>query len=370
MNLIVLTSSRADFGIYLPLLNKIKKDSFFQLKIVAFGTHLSNFHGFTINDIIANGFKVTHRIENILASDSQSSIATSMALTSLKLTSIWEEEKDWTDLIICLGDRYEMFAAVASSIPFNIPIAHLHGGEITLGAIDNTFRNCLTMMSNLHFVSTPEYEENIKLMTRNEASTFYVGALSLDNIESLKLLNIEEFKVKYGIDLSFPSVLITFHPETLKPEKNTYFVEELIRALATIEYQLIITMPNADTQGHILREKLQSFVTGNPKAHAIENFGTIGYFSCMRHCSYMLGNTSSGIIEGASFNKYVINLGDRQSGRAKGENILDCTIDKQSILNTISIVKEKGQYNGKNIYFNGGASEKIIEVLKNHKHDF
>ncbi len=363
VNIIVLTSSRADYGIYLPLLKKLKADNFFNLQIIAFGTHLSKKYGETINQILNDGFDVAYKIETLLDGDSPKTIAKSMALTIDKFSSMWEKERSTADLILCLGDRYEMFAAVTSSVPFNIPVAHIHGGETTLGAIDNAFRHSLTSISKLHFVSTANHAKRVEQIINSKENIYNVGALSLDNLNDIQLLRRNQFKEKFNIQLNNP-VLVTFHPETIAFKKNEEYINELIFALDTLNNQILITMPNADTSGNIIRDKIGEFAKRRSKVITVESLGTQGYFSCLQHCAFVLGNSSSGIIEAASFGKYVLNLGNRQLGRDRGENVIDCEIEKDKILNAVKVINTLPKLDKKNIYGDGHTADKIIAVLK------
>ncbi|UXX80604.1 UDP-N-acetylglucosamine 2-epimerase [Reichenbachiella carrageenanivorans] len=365
MKVFVLTSSRADYGIYLPLLKALDAHGKFDLNLIVFGTHLSKFHGYTIQNIYEDGFKIRAEIDTVLANDSEESIATSMGLTSTKFAAFWKNHQREIDLVFCLGDRYEMFAAVASSVPFNIPIAHLHGGETTLGAIDDKFRHAITLFSKYHFTATEVYAKRVEELTENNKFIWNVGALSLDNLESIKLLNKDEFNIKFKIDLNIPTILVTIHPETVALEKNREYVQAAIAALSQIlnSYQVVITMPNADTAGNIIREQLLLFGEQHKRVILIENFGTQGYFTCMKYCSFLLGNTSSGIIEAASFRKYVINLGDRQKGRTMGKNVNNVPFSSEKILKQIIIIQQSPKLQTENIYYNGGATAKIVEKL-------
>ena len=366
MKLAILTSSRADYGIYLPLLKKINSDAFFNCKIIAFGTHLSEKYGNTINQIYADGFDVAYKIETLLNTDSPEMISKSMALTIEKFSEVWTKEKRSLDYIVCLGDRYEMFAAVAASIPFNIPIVHIHGGETTLGAIDNSFRHSLTAMSKLHFASTKSHAERVSQIVGTEDGVYNVGALSLDNLNDIHILNNIEFKQKFNIELNNP-VLVTFHPETVAYEKNEEYVSELISALSTLDKQIIITMPNADTMGNVIREKLVEFAKQKENVFPVESLGTQGYFSCLHHCAFVLGNSSSGIIEAASCGKYVINVGNRQEGRDAGHNIIHCEIKHNKIIESINKISKLAPLSNNNIYGDGHTANKIISILKNQK---
>ena len=364
MNIGILTSSRADYGIYLPLLRKLSQSKDIHLTIFAFGTHVSHFHGYTLNKIIEDNWGELVPVESMVLGDSPEAISTAMGLTTAKFSSIWQGYQKKLDQLICLGDRYEMFAAVGASIPFNIPVCHIHGGESSLGAMDNIFRHCITLMANTHFVSTETYARKVRYIAGEDAHVWNVGALSLDNLQSMKLLSTEEFQKQFDIDLQKPTILTTFHPETKAGERNLQYTDELLKAIEqTRDYQWVITMPNADTYSNNIREKLHQFNDKHDNVIGVENFGTLGYFSIMKHCRFLVGNTSSGILEAASLGKYVVNLGDRQKGRVCSENIIHVPLEKQAILDGISQAKQSGDFRGENVYWNGGASDRILAIL-------
>lgn len=363
MKIAVLTSSRADFGIYLPLLKAMHSDAYFDVRLIVFGTHLSSFHGKTIKYIQAENFKIDECIENIFASDTAASIATSMAVTTMKFAQLWEKNR--YDLVFCLGDRYEMFSAVSAAIPYGVRFAHIHGGETTLGAIDNQFRHSLSIFSELHFVSTPSYSKRVEEIIGSNKDIYTVGALSLETLQYVKLLSTTAFKERFNIDMEQPTLLVTYHPETVANESNERNAKELIHALQKFpEYQIVITMPNADTSGNVMRQIYESYKQDNQRVILVENFGTLGYFSCIKHSKLVIGNSSSGIIEAASFQKYVVDIGDRQKGRATSGNIIHASNDSRSIEGAILQGLSKGDFTGTNIYDKGGASKKIIEVIK------
>lgn len=363
MKIAVLTSSRADYSIYFPLLKALNEDHFFDLHIIAFGTHLSKNYGETINQITSDGFKISVKVDTIPNSDIPADISLAMGKAMMSFSEVWASHS--FDLILALGDRYEMFAACASSISFGIKIAHIHGGETTKGAIDDIFRDSITLMSTYHFATTDQYKNRIIELTGNAENTFNVGALSIDNLASMTLLSIGDFKLRYNLDLSVPSILITFHPETVAFEKNEEYICELIAALRLISgYQFIITMPNADTMGNAIRTKLNEFIAECSQAYGIESFGTLGYLSCMKHCTMMLGNTSSGFVEASFFNKYVINIGERQTGRILTKNIRACNIRRNEIVSAVKDYDSSNFYENVNIYGNGNTAYQIISLLK------
>lgn len=359
----VLTSSRADYGIYYPLLCAMKSDPSFTVDILAFGTHLSVAHGHTIDFIEKDGFSIKHAIQTLPTDDSPEAVSNSMASTISGFSHVWAKSE--YDLVFCLGDRYEMFAACASSVPFNVRLAHIHGGEETLGAIDDAFRHSITHMASYHFTAAQPYFDRVVRLKGSDAGVFNVGALSIDNLKNASFYSVAEFRDHFNIDLSKPSILITFHPETISLGQNEAFVNELIAALERISgFQFIITMPNADPLGNMVRRKLNEFIKGNANAYGVESFGSLGYLSCMKHCSFMLGNTSSGFIEAAFFPKYVINLGDRQRGRILTDNIVQCKITVDDILNAVgNFSKFTGEKNV-SIYGEGNTAHKIISAIK------
>ena len=362
----VLTSSRADFGIYLPLLKALQKEEAFHLELIVFGTHLSKFHGYTVEQIEREGFKIAKRIESLLLGDTPSAIASAYGLTVLKFAEYWQENEQNFDVVFALGDRFEMAAAVAASIPFGIKIAHLYGGETTLGAIDNIYRHSISLASQLHFVGAEFFAKRLnQLLDDEKASIYNVGSLSLENLKNIDFLSIEAFKNKWQIDLNIKTILVTVHPETVAYQKNLAYCEETIKALEQLanEFQIVITMPNADTAGMVFREAFETLAKKQQSIKIIENFGTQSYFTCMKYAKLMVGNTSSGIVEAASFQKYVLNLGDRQKDRLCGENVIHVPFNHDLIVkNTLEYATK--EYNGENIYFKSNPSEIIIQILK------
>jgi len=364
MKIGVLTSSRADFGIYLPLLKLLKNDDFFELEIIAFGTHLSKNHGFTLTEIEQYKFNKIHQLNTLPKSDSTEYISKCIGDTISTFSSFWNTHK--FDLVISLGDRYEMFAAVSASSPFNIPIAHLHAGETTLGAVDNAYRHAISLFSNYLFVSNKTYKKRAEEIVEATVQTFNVGALSIDNLKSINYLSKEEFKLKFNIDLNKPTILSTFHPETVSFENNENHIKELLSSFDVLKekYQIVITMPNTDTMGQMIRDEIVTYKKNNPEIEVIESFGMHGYLTCMKYCNFLLGNTSSGFVEASYFPKFVINLGDRQKGRIETKNIYTTKIIKTSILDTVKEIESTSELDNEFIYGNGNTAEKIIRLLK------
>jgi GDP/UDP-N,N'-diacetylbacillosamine 2-epimerase (hydrolysing) len=362
----ILTSSRADYGIYLPLLNALQRDADFELELIVFGTHLSKFHGYSIEQIKSDGFTIAACIESLLLGDTPSAIASSFALTAQKFSDFWGAQKNRFDIVFVLGDRFEMAAAVLSAVPYGISMAHIHGGETTIGAIDNIYRHCISLASKYHFVSAQPFMQRLKeLVQLNDEHIYTVGSLSLENIQYIELLTPEAFYQKWGIDLNKHTILITVHPETVAFDKNELFCKEILHALTDLSnsFQLVITMPNADTAGLIYRQAFMVLSEQKDNVKLIENFGTQSYFTCMKYAKLLIGNTSSGILEAASFNKYVLNLGDRQKGRLCSSNVVHLPFDSNEIIaKTNEFVNSS--YQGENIYFQQNPSAQIINLIK------
>ncbi len=361
----ILTTSRADWGIYLPLVRKLRKDTAFKLFIFAGGMHLDKRFGFSSRLIEKEGFRITEKISSLKPGYEENDINLSIAETIRKFSPVWEKYRSKMDILFALGDRYEMFAACTASVPFNIKIAHLHGGEITLGAIDNTFRNAISCMSALHFVSTKEYSDRVKAITGSPENIYNVGSLGVEGFLNEKCYSSKEFSDKFGFDILKPFVLTTIQPETIHPENNRLNIGEFLKAARAIDLPFLCTLPNADTSGNVIREGLLKFEKEYPgKLKCYENLGQKGYYTAMKNCALMIGNTSSGIIEAGAFKKKVINLGDRQKGRLSGKNVITVPFRKEKICNAVRLAGQLNLLSFKNPYGQGGASDRILKILK------
>ena len=363
INIGVLTSSRADYGIYLPLLKKMRDDKAIEFSLIVFGTHLKKDFGYTVQQIEMDGFSIDKRLDCLKYGDTPEDIAQNYAYTGSMFSKYWG--KTSFDMVLCLGDRFEMAAAVNAGIPHGISFAHIHSGESSQGAIDNIYRDQISLASELHFVSINTLQGRIEKLTGKMKTAFYCGAIGLENIQSMPLLSIEEFKAKWNIDLSIPTILMTVHPETIQPERNKNNIKELEKVLRELldETQVLATMPNADTLGSLYR-KMFDDMKGIDNLKIVENLGTQSYFSSMEYCALLVGNTSSGIIEAASFKKYALNLGDRQKGRISGKNVVHVPFKHQIILEETK--KHIGRtYSGENIYECKNGTQQIIRRIKN-----
>jgi len=366
LNIGILTSSRADYGIYKPLLKKLSEDKRINLKIIVFGMHLRKKYGKTINDIKKDNFGEIYTIKGMLDKDSPNDIGTAYGQLIKNFSKFWCNNK--FDYVIALGDRFEMSAAVQSGIPFEIKFIHLHGGETTLGSVDNIYRHQITLASKIHFVATDHYLKKVATITGSKDNIYNHGALSLDGINEMKLPDWSKVCQKFHIPYK-DYILVTFHPETIALGKNKDYSKVVFESLKKIseDTNVVITMPNADSSGDLYRKSMIKLSKLFPnKISIIENFGRANYFSAIRHASMMIGNTSSGILESASFKKYVINVGDRQKGRLKNKNVFDVPFSKDKIVQKYNSIKKLAEYSGKNIFFKKNTAEKIIDTIRSY----
>ena len=361
----VVTVARSDSGIYIPILKAIKAHPLLELKLIVAAMHLSSEFGLTYKYLQKQGFKIDERIEMTMSTDTPEGIAKSMGLGLISFGQLFGRWKP--DVLMVLGDRFEMLAAVSAAMPFAIPIAHLHGGEATEGLIDEPIRHSITKMSHLHFVSTQEYFNRVVQLGEEPWRVTNSGAPSLDSINNIKLWTKNKLETKINLSLNNPTLLVTLHPVTLEFEDTLYHIKCLLGALQKLEIQAVFTYPNSDTSGRIIIDKIKKFITENDWASSVINFGQEGYFSMMSYSSAMVGNSSSGIIESASFGIPVVNIGNRQRGRVHSFNVVNVDYNQNEIVNAIKKVmypdfnkKLKGM---ENPYGDGTASSKIIDII-------
>ena len=365
----VVTGSRAEYGLLRWLMEDICKTSGLELQIIATAMHLSPEFGLTYREIENDGFSIDRKVEMLLSSDTPSGLAKSMGLGLICFGDALQQLQP--DIMLVLGDRFELFSAVAAAMVARIPVAHLHGGESSEGAFDEAIRHSITKMSHLHFVAAEEYRKRVIQLGEHPDRVFLVGGLGIDNIKKLNLLDRSELETFLKFKLGPKNLLITFHPVTLEKKSSAIQMTELLAALETLEdTHLIFTMPNADTDGRVLIEIIDQFVAKHPNARSYTSLGQLRYLSCIRHVDGVVGNSSSGLIEVPSFAKGTINIGDRQRGRLKADSVIDCNPDRKSITNALQHLYsdtflKKLQY-VHNHYGEGGASKKIVKILQDH----
>jgi len=362
----VVTVARSDYGIYLPILRRIVQDPDLRLYLIAGGMHLEHDFGHTVDLIEADGFKVSARVRMSLTSDAPLDIARSIGLGVKGYAEVFAEHRP--DILVVLGDRFDMHAAALAALPFNIPVAHIHGGELSEGAIDDALRHSMTKLSHLHFATTESHGQRLIQMGEEPWRVQVCGAPSLDNLRAMRLLSLREVESRLGLPLPRRPLLITYHPVTREYEKTGDQVAALLKALEGRAEPLVFTMPNADTHGRMIREKLRSFVEQRAGAVLVENLGTPLYFSLMENAAAMVGNSSSGIIEAASFGLPVLNIGNRQKGRECGENVIHVGYSETEIRGGLEKVTDpafRRSLKGlEQPYGDGHASERIVKRLK------
>lgn len=364
----VITGSRAEYGLLKSLMREIRSDSALQLQIVAAASHFSREHGLTYVEIEADGFTIDERVENLSGSDSSSGASYSIGLGFILFSRAFE--KLCPDIIVVLGDRYELLAAVGSALMHGIPVAHIHGGEVTEGVFDEQIRHALTKMSHIHFVATEEYRKRVIQLGEEPCRVLNSGSPALDDIVSTRYLSRSEFENKIGFKLGSKNLLVTFHPETASRGLSQSYFVELLKAFDSLrELKIIFTHPNADPEGLSLSHMIKEYLSHNPgKGILVPSMGRGLYLSAIKLCDAVVGNSSSGIIEAPSFRKGTINVGTRQNGRIKAASIIDCEPVQNSIISAIRKLYSKDfQSRLKNVvnpYGKPGASKYIKETLK------
>jgi UDP-N-acetylglucosamine 2-epimerase (non-hydrolysing)/GDP/UDP-N,N'-diacetylbacillosamine 2-epimerase (hydrolysing) len=362
----VVTVGRSDYGIYLPVLRKIQAERDFRLHLIASGMHLSPEFGLTVKAIEADGFPISDRVEMLLSSDSPEGIAKAIGIGMIGFAQVYSRFRP--DILIVLGDRFEMYAAALAALPFKIPVAHIHGGELTEGAIDDALRHSITKLSHLHFVATEEYARRVRQMGEEPWRVTVSGAPSLDLIQDMTFLSKEELESRFGLDLSCAPILATYNPVTMEYERTEWQTEQLLEALKGSGLPVVFTLPNSDTAGRVIVGMIREFVGTHPRARLVANLGTQGYFSLMRQAAMMVGNSSSGLIEALSFGLPVVNVGSRQRGRLRGENVIDVGYDATDILKAIqraaSPAFKSSLASVPNPYGDRHAAERIVRVLR------
>ncbi len=363
----VVSGTRAEYGLLYWTMKAIQDNPNVELAVCVTGMHLSPEFGLTYKQIEADGFQIDGKIEMLVSSDTSVGITKSIGLGLIGFADYFERTKP--DFLLVLGDRFEIFAAVSAAMIARIPVAHCHGGEATEGLIDEAIRHSITKMSHLHFTSTIEYRNRVIQLGEQPKNVFHVGALGIENINRLKLLNKEEFELSIGFKLSRLNFLVTFHPVTLDNASAEQQFSELLEALSTFENaKIIITKPNADHDGRVIIHLIDEFVNKNPNnAISFISLGQLRYLSAIKNCQVVIGNSSSGLIEVPSFNKPTVNIGDRQQGRIEAKSVISCKPEKNLIIEAINLALSEEFQNQlqfiKNPYGDGNSSIEILDAI-------
>jgi len=329
----VVTTSRADYGIYRPLLMKLQGDPKVALLLVVSGMHLRPEFGHTVDEVETDGLAIAERLDFIGEDDSGLAVARTMGRATVAFAEAFDRLSP--DIVVVLGDRYEMHAAAVAAQPLAIPVAHLHGGELTLGAMDDNLRHAMTKLSHLHFVSTPDYAKRVRQLGEEDWRITVSGAMGLDNLKEQERASRDELKSLLDLSFDPAPLLITYHPATRQAGDVESQTAGLFKALDQCGLPCVFTAPNADEGGRCLKGLIEAFVKAHPNARLVDHLGTRGYFGLMENAAVMVGNSSSGIIEAASFSLPVVNIGNRQEGRVRASNVIDVNVEESAIENAI-----------------------------------
>lgn len=368
MKICIATGTRAEYGLLKPLMSAIQKEAHMQLQILVTGAHLSPEFGLTYNEIEKDGFSIDKKVTMLLSSDTSEAIVKSMGLGMIGFADALSELHP--DLLIILGDRYEMMSLASSAMIFNIPIAHIHGGEITEGAYDDAIRHSITKMSHLHFASTDEHKNRIIQMGEDPQNVYNVGAIGLDTVKNLPLLTTEDLQEELDFTFKKYNYQVTFHPTTLDLQSPEEQFQVLLNAIDQQKDSFFIfTKANADTGGRIINQIIDEYVSQNgDKARAFTSLGNLRFLSLTKYCTAIVGNSSSGILEVPSLHTATINIGDRQKGRIQAETVINTRVNEAEILAAFDKVKDETFrqkiMHAKNIYGDGNATNQIINVLQ------
>jgi len=361
----VVTTARADYGLYVPILEAIRKQRGLKLQLYVTGMHLSKHYGLTVKDIEHSGYRIKAKIKMTL-SDSPQHIGQAMGEVTKGFSKVFAKNRP--DILLVLGDRYEMHAAALAAIPWGIPLAHIHGGELTYGAFDEYFRHSLTKLSHLHFATTQEYARRIVQMGEEPWRVFAVGSPGVEGLMRQPVMTRDELARRFRVDFGKPILLVTFHPVTMEAGDTAAHIRHLLTVLAGYKnHNIVFTRPNSDTGNRVIQKAIARFVKGHRNALLVPAFGHAGHTSMMHYAKAMVGNSSSGIIEAASFKLPVVNIGTRQEGRIRARNVIDVGYSpaeiRQGLKRALSASFKASLKNLRNPYGDGKTSGRIVRVL-------
>ena len=363
----VVTGTRAEYGLLYWLMKEIDADTALDLQIIATGMHLFEEFGNTYQQIEKDGFSIDKKVDISLLSDSKLAISKSMGIGITECSKAFADLRP--DLLVVLGDRFEIFSAVSAAMIAKIPVAHLHGGEATEGAFDEYIRHSITKMSHLHFAATDEYRNRIIQLGECPSRVFNVGGLGIDNINKLQLLSKSDFENIINFELGQKNILVTFHPVTLENSTSGTQFQALLDSISELKNtKIIFTKANSDTDGRIINSMIDNYVAKHNNTIAFASMGQLNYLSALQFMDAVVGNSSSGLLEAPSFKIATIDIGDRQKGRIKADSVISCLPTKESIDSAFDkSYSEDFQNivdNTKNPYGNGGASKIVVDIIK------
>ena len=362
----VITVGRSDYGLLRPIVQRIADDPELALQLIVSGAHFSEKFGRTVGDIERDGFPIAERLPLAETDDAPQSIARVMGQAVASFGDAFARQQP--DVLLVLGDRYDMHAAALAALPMRIPVAHIHGGDLTFGAIDDALRHCITKLSHIHFPATEKSAARIRQMGEEPWRITVSGAPGLDNLAALPRASLADFAQRRGLPITAPPLLVTFHPVTLEHDRTGWHIAELLAALASFPQPILFTLPNADTGHQSIIRAIREFAAARANVFIVANLGTADYFSAMSWAAAMVGNSSSGIIEAASFALPVVNIGNRQAGRERAANVIDCAQDREAVSAAIRRALDpafRASLAGlRNPYGDGHAAERIVSRLK------
>jgi len=366
IKLCVVTGNRAEYGLLKPVMDRVGQDPDFKLQVIATGSHLDTRYGQGCQDFENSGINIDEKIEMNLASDTSLGICKSMGLELISLSEAYERLKP--DMVLLLGDRYEIFTAASAALICKIPIAHIHGGEITRGAYDDSMRHAISKMSYLHFTSTREYRKRVIQLGEAPDRVHWVGALGIENMKTIKLLTRQELEEKLKLSLDPPMALVTFHPATLDHDSAPVQFQPLEEALLHFpDLFTVFTKSNSDTGGNQINERIEAYVNRNPKKSAVfPSLGVRNYLSLMNCCQAVIGNSSSGIMEAPFLKVPSVNIGSRQAGRIQPASVISCSSSVSGIVSAIqkALTFDRYKEEAPNPYVGQDTSKQIVSLIK------
>ena len=360
----VVTGSRADYGLLFWVMKGIQRDPELSLQIAVTGAHLAPEFGTTVDTIVADGFLVSARVESLVAGDSPAAIAKSIGLGVIGFADAFDRLRP--DVVLVLGDRYEIFAATQAALIAKLPVAHIAGGDVTEGAYDDAIRHSITKMAHLHFVTNSAAEARVKQLGEDPRFIFNVGSPGLDTVRRTSLLSREALQDALGFTFRKHNLLITFHPVTLEPGSSAPQLTQLLAALDSFgqDFGIVLTKANADTEGRTFNQMLEQFAATHSNCRLFDSLGQQLYLSLMHHADAVVGNSSSGLYEAPSLRKAAVNIGDRQKGRMRASSVLDCAPESDAIERSIHAALQMDCANVENPYGDGYSADRIVAALK------
>ncbi|WP_027624880.1 UDP-N-acetylglucosamine 2-epimerase [Clostridium lundense] len=365
--ILVVTGTRAEYGLLYWTMKAIEEDKDLELQLIATGNHLVPEYGLTIEQIKKDGFNIDEEIDMMISSNNKSAVLKSMGIEMIQLASAFDRLKP--DILLILGDRYETFVAATCAMMMNIPIAHMNGGESTEGLIDEQIRHAITKMAHIHLAGAEYYKERIIKMGEESWRVHNVGQSGVESIKRINFMSKEELEKQLNIKFNREVFLVTYHPVTLDLDNTEYQIDQLIKALKKYDAQIIFTYPNADFGSKIIIDKIKKYESLNENVNIIYSLGQLKYLSLLKYSDIIIGNSSSGIIEAPVFNIPVVNIGDRQKGRIRNKNIIDCGYNENDIIKAIDIALNDNSFRSQlnyieNVYGDGNTSKRIVHILK------